>query len=111
MINLSPDKGQVFRDAFRVLKPGGRLAISDIVALQAMPEKVRQDVGLLTGCVAGAAEVDQIQQMLSDAGFEDVRVKVVKKSHEVIAEWFPGKKIEDYVTSASIEAVKPGQVD
>ena len=76
-----------------------------------MPEEVRQDVGLLTGCVAGAAEVDQIQQMLSDAGFEDIRVKVVKKSHEAIAEWFPGKKVEDYVASASIEAVKPGPTE
>ena len=107
VINLSPDKPQVFRDALRVLKPGGRLAISDIVALQAMPEKMREDVGLLTGCVAGAAEVDDLQQMLIDAGFEDVRVNVQKRSQEVIAEWFPGTKAEDYVTSASIEAVKP----
>ena len=107
VVNLSPDKRQVFKDAFRVLKPGGRLAISDIVALQAMPEEMREDVGLLTGCVAGATEVDQLQQLLSEVGFEDVRVNIQKRSHEVIAEWFPGKKIEDFVTSASIEAVKP----
>lgn len=108
VINLSPDKSQVFRDALRVLKPGGRLAISDIVALQAMPEKMREDVGLLTGCVAGAAEVDELQQMLTEAGFDDVRINVQKRSREVIAEWFPENKIEDYVTSASIEAIKPG---
>lgn len=107
VVNLSPDKPQVFRDAFRVLKPGGRLAISDIVALQAMPEEMRADVGLLTGCVAGAAEVDELQQMLVEAGFEYVSVNVEKRSREAISEWFPGKKIEDYVTSASIEAVKP----
>ena len=107
VINLSPNKLQVFRDALRVLKPGGRLAISDMVALQAMPEEMRRDVGLLTGCVAGAAEVERIQEMLAEAGFEDIRVAVEKKSGEVIAEWFPGKKIEDYVASARIEAVKP----
>lgn len=108
VINLSPDKRQVFRDAFRVLRPGGRLAISDIVALQTMPEEIRQDVGLLTGCVAGAAEVDELQEMLTEVGFSDVRVTVQKKSHEVISEWFPGKKVEDYVSSARIEALKPG---
>ncbi len=111
VINLSPDKRQVFQEAFRVLKPGGRLAISDIVAMQAMPEKIREDVALLTGCVAGAAEVDDLQQMLTDVGFDDVRVTVQKRSHEVVAEWFPGRNIQDYVTSASIEAVKPGAAE
>ncbi len=111
VVNLSPDKRQVFRDAFRVLKPGGRLAVSDIVALQPMPEKMRDDVALLTGCVAGAAEVGDLQQMLNEVGFVDVRVSLQKKSYVVIADWFPGKHIEDYVSSASIEAVKPGAGD
>lgn len=109
VINLSPDKRQVFRDAFRVLRPGGRLAISDIVALRPMPDEIRKDLALLTACVAGAAELDDLRQMLSDAGFENVRVTVQEQSREAVAEWFPGKKIEDYVTSARIEAVKPAQ--
>jgi SAM-dependent methyltransferase len=107
VINLSPDKQSVFQDAYRVLKPGGRLAISDIVALRPMPEKMRGDVALLTCCVAGAAEVDELQQMLTEIGFDDVRVIIEKKSYAVIAEWFPEKGIEDYVSSARIEAVKP----
>ena len=106
VINLSPDKPQVFRDAFRVLKPGGRLAISDVVRTAELPAEVRKDWAMMTGCVAGAAGIDEVTNMLGEAGFTDIRIKPKDASREFIATWFPGGKIEDYVVSATIEAIK-----
>jgi SAM-dependent methyltransferase len=107
VINLSPDKPRVFREAFRVLKPGGRLAASDIVALAPLPDELRQDWELYTGCVAGASLVDDLKAMLSQAGFTNIRIVRKAKSREIIGGWFPGRKAEDFVASANIEAVKP----
>lgn len=107
VINLSPDKGAVFRDAFRVLKPGGRLAISDVVATGALPKELQDDVAALTGCVAGAADIGTVEQLLREAGFDNVRVALKKESREFIRDWMPGSGVENYVTSATIEATKP----
>jgi ubiquinone/menaquinone biosynthesis C-methylase UbiE len=106
VINLSPDKSAVFREAFRVLKPGGRLAISDVVAVQALPHELLESVEALTGCVAGAAKVDALRAFLMDAGFEGVKIEPRTESRAIIGQCMPGA--EDYVASATIEAKKPG---
>jgi SAM-dependent methyltransferase len=107
VINLSPDKGRVFQEAFRVLKPGGRLAISDVVATASLPPALRQDLELHAGCVAGASLVDNLQQLLESAGFSNIRIEPRPQSRDSIREWFPGRGVEDYVVSATIEATKP----
>ncbi len=109
VINLSPDKAQVFREAWRVLKPGGRLAVADVVATADLPEALRGEVSALTGCVAGAAKVAELEAMLRAAGFASVRVAVKPESREVIAQWFPGRGLEDLVASATLEARKAEQ--
>jgi SAM-dependent methyltransferase len=108
VINLSPDKAAVFREAFRVLKPGGRLAISDVVATAALPEKFAKDVLAFTGCVAGAVSVDSVRELLRAAGFDDIRVDVKEESRTFIRDWMPGSGAEKYIASATVEAVKPG---
>jgi SAM-dependent methyltransferase len=108
VINLSPDKPAVFREAFRVLAPGGRLAISDIVALAPLPEMLAQDMAAYTGCVAGASLITDLEDMLTSTGFVDIRIDVKGASRELVSGWMPGRRAEDYVASALIQAVKPG---
>jgi len=107
VVNLVPDKSQVFREAFRVLKPGGRLAISDVVNVAPLSSDLKSDTALICGCVAGAAPSDQIQAWLAAAGFRDIQITIQPQSRELIATWAPGRGIEDHVVSASIEARKP----
>ncbi len=107
VINLSPDKAQVFREAFRALKPGGRLAISDVVASKALPAEFRADLKLLSGCISGAAAVDELERWLAESGFVDIRIAPKEESRSFIRDWAPGRRVEEYVVSASIEAVKP----
>ena len=106
VINLSPEKEQVFEEAFRVLKPGGKLAISDVVLAAEMPDDLKKDVLLYAGCVGGASSIDAIQTMLSKSGFQDIKIEPKLKSKEFIRDWAPGRGIENYIVSASIEAVK-----
>ena len=106
VINLSPDKRSVIREAFRVLKGGGRLAISDIIATQPLPDNIRNDLALYSGCMAGATPVDELKTMLAEAGFTQVKVTEKPGSREFIRDWAPGSGVEKYITSASIEAIK-----
>jgi SAM-dependent methyltransferase len=90
VINLSSDKAQVLREAFRVLKPGGRFAVSDVVVRGEVPADIRRNVELWVGCVAGALQETEYRQLLTDAGFESVdvepwRVYDVKDAREFLA--------------------------
>ena len=107
VINLSTDKPAVFREAFRVLRPGGRLAITDMVATQPIPDAIGRDLAAYSGCIAGAARVDEIVEMLTTAGFDDVSISVRNDSGEFVKEWMPGA--DQYVVSALIQGVKPRQ--
>jgi SAM-dependent methyltransferase len=109
VINLSPDKLSVYRDAYRILKPGGRLAISDIVAIAPLPEEIQQNLALVSACVGGAATIDDTKDMLAKAGFQNIKITPKDESRELISEWTQGdrKNAGDYVVSAYIEAIKP----
>ncbi|MCU7844585.1 MAG: arsenite methyltransferase [Candidatus Thiodiazotropha sp. (ex Monitilora ramsayi)] len=107
VINLSPDKARVFRDAYRILKPGGRLAISDVVATVELPEEMRNDPLLISGCMGNASLIEELEGMIDAAGFERTRIAPKDESREFIRDWAPGRGVEEYVVSATIEAVKP----
>jgi len=105
VINLSPDKKAVFTEAYRVLRKKGRVAVSDVVALQPMPDQMLQDNDAYCGCVAGAISAEELTVIISQQGFCEVEVHLKPESAEFIRSWFPDA--EKYVCSASIKAVKP----
>ncbi len=106
VINLSPDKGRVFREAYRVLKPGGRLAISDIVSATRFPQEVREDLKLYSGCVAGASPVDELESAIKESGFKEVSILTKGGKKIETRQWVTGSKASDYTVSATIKAVK-----
>lgn len=107
VINLSPNKPQVFKETFRILKSGGRLAISDVVATIELPEEMRNDEKLIAGCMGNASLIEDLKTIMQEAGFVDINIQPKDESREFIKDWAPGRGVEDYVVSATIEAVKP----
>jgi ubiquinone/menaquinone biosynthesis C-methylase UbiE len=107
VINLVPDKQQVFREALRVLKPGGRLAVSDVINIAPLPAELRADPALLCGCVAGAAPAERIEAWLSEAGFVEVHVTPNFEIREMVESWAAGRGVENYIAPAMVEARKP----
>jgi len=109
VINLSPEKQAVYSEAFRVLKPGGRLAISDVLTKAEIPDNIRNDLALIGACIGGAATIETTRESLEKAGFENVMIDLNKHSPELINEWDSGEseKATDYVFSAYIQAFKP----
>jgi len=104
VINLSPAKKQVFKEAYRVLRPNGRLAISDIVAISPIPNDILKNMDAYCGCVAGAALISDIEEMLKESGFSKISVEIKENSDQFISDWFPGSGMEKYVRSAVITA-------
>ena len=106
-INLAPDKRPVFAEALRVLKPGGRLAIYDIVARGPIPDDARADMDLHASCVSGAIPIGEVEALLEDLGYTDVSVTPVDGSREFITDWSPGNDVSELVVSAQIRASRP----
>jgi SAM-dependent methyltransferase len=109
VINLAPDKRAVYREAFRVLRPGGRLAIADIVAHAPLPDEVRQDLAAWASCAAGASSVDELARTLHEIGFDEVRIDLDTASRDLIRQWSPIPGLENSISSAVVEAVKPAE--
>lgn len=108
VINLSPAKQQVFDEAFRVLRSGGRLAISDVVMTADLPPEIKNDLdALYSGCISGATAVEELKSMLSNSGFKNVIVEPKDDSKEFIKDWVPGAHVENYIVSAVIKGIKP----
>ena len=107
VVNLSPDKRRVFEEAYRALRPGGRLAISDVVRTAPFPENVRDDPEALAACVSGAATVDELERLLEDAGFEAVDIAPKNESESLVRTWDETRDLSDYIVSAVVEARKP----
>jgi len=118
VINLSPDKPQVWREIARVLKPGGRACVSDLALLEPLPEKVKESTAALVGCISGAVLINETEAMAKSAGL--VNIELITKSYnadiidgcndplyKTISENLPeGKKLSDYVVSIDITAIK-----
>lgn len=119
VINLSPDKPQVWKEISRVLKPGGRVAVSDLVLLKPLPETVTEMLEALIGCVAGASLVSDVEKAANEAGLDKIEIEpkaiyidtlvafddpLYRKISEALPE---GAALKDYIVSAEISAVKP----
>jgi SAM-dependent methyltransferase len=106
VINLSVEKEKVFQEAYRVLKKGGRLSISDIVATAELPDQIKQDLSMIAGCIAGAEYIDNIKRMMEEAGFIDIKFTPKGNRSDIIKSWFPNMNIEDFVASYDIAGKK-----
>ena len=106
VINLSPSKLQVYKEAHRVLKPGGRLAVADMVALRPLPDHLKNDLAAYTGCLAGAELIDRLKDWLGEAGFKQINIRVRQRSSEFIEAGARKDELDDYVASADVTAYK-----
>ena len=118
VLNLSPDKGRVWKEIARVLKAGGRVAVSDLALLQPLPESVRSDIEALVGCVAGAVLVEQTRAQMQAAGLTDIVLTSKREYIDAMTQWEdplyrriiaqlpPGSRTSDYITSLDIAARK-----
>lgn len=121
VISLSADKPRVFQEIYRVLKPGGRIAISDIALLKELPKKIQESIEAYVGCVGGAILIDEYQRIVEASGLKDVRITVKGSSacidpntedpigRAILDTLGEGESLEGYVVSVYVEARKEGK--
>jgi len=107
VINLSPEKQKVLRGAFRILRPRGGGWPYPMVATVDMPDQLREQAAMITGCITGAERINRLEEILAEIGFEAIRIHVKSHSRSLVSSWFPGSGAENYVALADIEAFKP----
>ncbi|MBF0217247.1 MAG: arsenite methyltransferase [Candidatus Omnitrophica bacterium] len=105
VINLSPDKETVFKEAYRVLKRGGRLMVSDLVLAKDLPEKIKNSVEAYVGCLAGAIKKEEYLRFIEQAGFQDIKI-ISESSYPVDAMFDDHAALEDAIVSIKVAAVK-----
>lgn len=110
VINLSPDKRRVFAEIFRVLRPGGRIVIADMVATAVLPEAIREDLNLHVSCISGAVPVDELRRMLRETGFEDIAVELQEEGRDLACSCSGEADLAGVVAPAMVTAFKPGSV-
>ena len=106
VINLSPNKQRVYDEAYRVLKPGGRLSISDIVLMKELTCEMKQDEKLYCGWVTGASSVEELENYLAKSGFKNINIDIKPVSKEYEEKWGHNLNVGEYIMSASITANK-----
>lgn len=106
VINLCPDKVRIFSEMNRVLRRGGRFAVSDMVAVRPLPANITEDLALYSGCLAGVVTVDELYTGLRLADFRSARIAVREDSRQLIHAWAPGRGLEDYVRAADVVGIK-----
>ena len=104
---IDPSDLDVFREAFRVLKPGGRLAIADVVATKPVPASLRRKLEAIGACVAGAALIADLKALLRAAGFARIDLQPKEASRAIVAQWTEDPGVADFVVSAYLTAYKP----
>ena len=107
VINLSVDKEAVFSEIYRVLKPGGRIAISDILKSNQLPAEIKDNLDNYSSCITGAVKRETMQKIIDKNNFKDIQIENKSNSEQIVKDWSQNVKVEDYIFSAYITAQKP----